>query len=129
MNSYNKGNKIIFDIIIYNSNGNGYKFKCLLDTGSDITFITNKIFTQLNLKETSSGTMIVGNNNKTSIKMSKLNISFINHTKYVSVSAGVIPNKKGFDVILGMDIISYCNIKIITTNLGFDFDLELPSCK
>jgi hypothetical protein len=127
--SYNKGDKIISDIIIYDDSGNGYSFKFLLDTGSDITFISNNIFQKLKLKSSSTGSMLVGNNTTSSVKLTNLNLSFPEHSKYIHVNVGVIPDKKDFDVILGMDIISYCNINISTVNTGFDFDIELPSCK
>ena len=129
MSFYNKNDKIIFDIVIFDENGNGYVFKSLLDTGSDITFISNNIYNKLNFKSLSSGSMTVGNNETSSIKLVNLNLSLPNHKKYIFINVGVIPDKKDFDVILGMDIISYCNINILTATSGFDFHIELPLCK
>lgn len=125
----NKGNKIISDIIVYDNNGNGYVFKYVLDTGADITFITENIFNLLNLVSNSSGTINNGNNTKSSVKLSNINISLPNHSGYIHVNVGVVPNKENIDVILGMDIISYCNIEIKTNTSGFDFNIELPICK
>ena len=125
----NKGDKIVSDIIVYDSDGNGYIFKYVLDTGADITFITENIFNLLNLVSNSSGTINNGNNTKSSVKLTNVNISLPNHSSYIYVNVGVVPNKEDIDVILGMDIISYCNIELKTNTNGFDFNIELPICK
>lgn len=39
-----KGDKIISDIIIFDDKGDGFIFKYILDTGADITFITERGF-------------------------------------------------------------------------------------
>ncbi len=125
----NKGGKIISDIIIYDNDGNGYSFRYILDTGADITFITDRVFNLLNLSSNSSGIINNGNNTKSSVKLSNINISLPDHSSYIYINVGVIPDKENIDVILGMDIISYCNIEIKTNNNGFSFEIELPICK
>ena len=56
----NSGDKIISDIILFDNDGNGYKFKYVLDTGADITFITENVFNLLKLKSYSTGSMVGG---------------------------------------------------------------------
>lgn len=124
-----KGDKIISDIIIFDDKGDGFIFKYILDTGADITFITESVFNLLKFKSITSGNMSTGDNRKSPVKLTSLNITLMGHTKFIHVNVGVIPNKDEFDVILGMDIISYCNLEIKTNNNGFNFDIELPSCK
>lgn len=125
----NKGSKIISDIIIYDNDGNGYSFRYVLDTGADITFITDRIFNLLNLTSNSTGTINNGNNTKSSVKLSNINISLPGHSSYIHINVGVIPDKENIDMIIGLDVISYCNIEIKTDNDGFYYDIELPICK
>lgn len=127
--NFNKNDKIISDIFIYDNNGIGHNYKYLLDTGSDITFISEKIFNSLKFDTTSKGKTKFGNNVEKEVKLTTVNLTFSNHNKYIFVQVGVIPNKNDFDVIIGMDIISYCNIQIYTNNNGYIFNLELPLCK
>jgi hypothetical protein len=74
-----RGNKIISDIIIFDNKGDGFSFKYILDTGSDITFITEKVFNLLKLKSNISGNINVGDNRKSSVKITDLNITLPNH--------------------------------------------------
>lgn len=127
--NFKKGEKIIIDIIIFDNNFNQKLVKCLIDTGADITFISDNIFSSLKLNSTNTGTMTVGNNMSNSIKLTNINITLLNHSRYVYVEVGVMPNKNNFDILLGMDILSHCNIDLSTNSTGFIFNIELPLCK
>lgn len=129
MYNFDLKSKIYIYTILYDNYGNGFPINSLVDTGSDITFITENLFKRFNFKEIGSGEMTTGNNTVSSVKLVDVNISLLNHPKYTFATVGVMPNKKGFDILIGMDIISYSNISINTNNTGFSFDIELPSCK
>jgi len=127
--NFKKNDKIIIDIIIFDKQQQSKIVKCLIDTGADITFISENIFQYLKIKSTNTGTMTTGNNISNSIKMTNINISILNHSKNIYVEVGIMPNKRNFDVLLGMDILSHCNIDLLTSDNGFIFNIELPLCK
>jgi len=127
--NFNKNDKIIIDFILYDNNGNGFMIKSLIDTGSESTFISDNVYKKFNFKKIGSGTMTTGNNTSSTLDITTIRLTLPKHSKYINNKIGVMPNKKGFDILIGMDIIAYCNISINTTNKGFDFNIELPLCK
>jgi hypothetical protein len=75
MSFFNKGSKILSSIIISNDT-KSYQFNYLLDTGSDMTFISERIFTGLNFKPASvSGTATFGNNLSIPIRTTEINMT------------------------------------------------------
>lgn len=92
----NSGDKIISDIILFDNDGNGYKFKYVLDTGADITFITENVFNLLKLKSYSTGSMVGGDNNTKKTNLTKLNLTLPDYNKFIHVTVGVIPNRQEF---------------------------------
>lgn len=128
MNSFKKNDFIIFDIILYDYSGNGYKFKSVLDTGAKISFITNNIFNKLKLEKVGSGKITLADNRSSDAGTSNVKISLPNHKSFVNINVGIIPDKESFDFIFGIDLLSYSNINIDTTLDGFQFKIEIPSC-
>ncbi|WP_179007411.1 hypothetical protein [Winogradskyella forsetii] len=112
---FNNEDKITFEVCVINPENNQCNyFTALLDTGSTFTGISPKVKEILNLKPskgTYNYTDVEGNIKETSICNIYLNIIKVNYM--FKIESAVTPTIYDFcDVIIGMDVIKQCNLKL-----------------
>lgn len=118
---------VAFDPAKTNPHPQTKQYKALWDTGATGTVVTKKIVDDLGLKQI--GVVKVFHANGDSLRpvyliniMLPHNVGFI----YVRVTLGELT---GFDVLIGMDIISQGDFVITNTNGLTTFSFRSPSCE
>lgn len=110
-------NKIITDVYI-GKESNFIKYKAIWDTGSSETTISEKVVKQLNLNKHGYVILSTINGERKSDKYLCL-LSLIGHSKSISINPACFGNRNDFDIIIGMDIISYGKFLLENDNFSF----------
>jgi predicted aspartyl protease len=111
------------EIKISISNGEiGLELLCLLDTGCSKTVISNRLVNSINPDLSNNKGIISTVHGESSSNMYIVYIIFDGHSKAIRTDVGSHDNLKGYDVIIGMDIIEDALFIINKGILSFDID-------
>lgn len=116
-----------FDPLISTAQPETIKYLALWDTGATGTVITKNIVEKLQLKPISK-TKVFHANGESIVNVYAINVFLPNHVqvKFVQVTEGIL---NGFDLLIGMDIITLGDFSI--TNFGGKtcFSFRIPSVR
>jgi len=112
-------NKIITSCYIgKKGNENLLKYNCIWDTGASESMISDKVVKDLNLEKYGYVMLRTINNEKRSDKY-LCSLSLMGHTQSISLNPTCFGKSREFDVIIGMDIISYGRFLIENDKFSF----------
>lgn len=106
--------RIKIDVIVANTSNTSMNntYSALIDTGPVESLISEKIVNDLKLSKSGDFVTIVDmNGNEIKSDRYKCYILFNGHTKTFDMNIGLI-NRKGLDIIIGMDILELSEIDI-----------------
>lgn len=97
------------------------EYTCLWDTGASHTIISKKIISDLKLeKKGDSKIMTIHGEEKSDVF--EISMLLTNHKKPLTLNVSSFDKKDGFDLIIGMDIISHGKLSIDKGKFTFTFN-------
>jgi len=105
------------------SNGDvGVRVICLVDTGCTKTLISNRLSNSINPQLSENKSIISTIHGETKSNMYILFLVFDNHPKSIRIETASHDDLKGYDAILGMDIINEGVLIIDKGEVSFNID-------
>lgn len=120
--------EVTFRLDILEFDSNTYikiKVKALIDTGANCSCISTRVISACKLQKSTSVKLISAQGISFS-SVYEADITLPNDIKFSDVSVMEIPGGSDFDVIIGMDILSQCDIALTNAQSDMCFSIRVP---